>query len=78
MGEIVTGKGELSNSIRRSRKNRGMTQAQLARALEVDRTYICAIENGRRRPSLKILIGLSEVLEIDLMTLIFAGQSWKK
>ncbi|HJD12739.1 MAG TPA: helix-turn-helix domain-containing protein [Candidatus Ruminococcus avistercoris] len=63
-------KRELSRSIRLSRKDRGMTQEQLARELDVDRTYICAIENGRRRPSLRLMIRLSEILEIDLLTLI--------
>ncbi|MGI6007035.1 MAG: helix-turn-helix transcriptional regulator [Ruminococcus sp.] len=64
-------RGELSSSIRMSRKKRGLTQEQLANALEVDRTYICAIENGRRRPSLKLMIALSEILEMDLLTLIY-------
>mgnify|MGYP005758218385 CR=1 FL=1 len=72
MRKTASAHGKLSNSIRSSRKNRGMTQEELANVLEVDRTYICAIENGRRKPSLKILIRLSKILEIDLMTLIFA------
>ena len=72
MREKENERGELSRSIRVSRKDRGMTQEELAKKLDVDRTYICAIENGRRRPSLLLLIQLSEVLEIDLLTLIFA------
>lgn len=59
-------KNELSVVIREHRKNRGMTQEQLAEVMNVDRTYICAIEKGRRFPSWELLWRLTEFLEIDV------------
>lgn len=56
---------EIRIIIKKYRKKQGMTQEQLAKTIQVHRTYICAIESGRRYPSWEILRQLIEVLEID-------------
>ena len=60
-----------ADNLAQLRATHNMTQEQLAKALDVDRTYICAIEKGRRFPSWRLLMDLSRVLEIDVYRLIF-------
>ena len=62
----MTKKNRVCTMIREHRKSLGMTQEQLADVLKVDRTYICAIENGRRFPSWELMWQLVEILEIDV------------
>ncbi|ARU61279.1 hypothetical protein CBW65_09945 [Tumebacillus avium] len=44
------------------RKNKGLSQSQLATLVEVDRSYITRIENGRR-PSVEIAQRIAVVLD---------------
>lgn len=53
------------------RKILGMTQAELAELLQVHRTYISAIERGRRFPSLRVLYRLADALEVEVWKLFF-------
>ncbi len=41
--------------VRRIRKKLGVTQTELAALLDMDRSYLSLIENGKREPSLKLL-----------------------
>lgn len=49
-------------TVREKRKNRGMTQAELAERVGVSRTYVADIEAGRYTPSVKVLSKLAEAL----------------
>lgn len=59
-------KSGLCKMIKEQRKNLGLTQEQLAQAVMVDRTYICAIENERRFPSWELMWQLAEFLDIEI------------
>ena len=50
--------------IQRMRKERGMTQEQLAEKVGVDSNSISRIERGRLIPALPTLIGICNALEI--------------
>jgi transcriptional regulator with XRE-family HTH domain len=56
-------------SIRRLRKQRRMSQDDLAVAAKLSRNYISDIERGVRNPSLLALIGLSRALRVPLRDL---------
>lgn len=56
--------------LRQYRMERGLTQAQLADALFVNRTTVVKWENGSRMPDAIIMSKISDVLGIDLNLLI--------
>jgi DNA-binding XRE family transcriptional regulator len=58
---------EIGKQIRRARKNRHITQAELAKALGMSRTTIGQIENGRvQEIGVRKLIRMLEFLELEL------------
>ena len=56
--------------IKKLRIDLGMTQNQVAEALNVTPGYICNVENGRTAMSLKILIYYSKLMGITLDELV--------
>jgi transcriptional regulator with XRE-family HTH domain len=57
-------KSEFGNTIRRRRQAFGYSQRQLARLVGVQASHIAYLENGRRLPSLSLLIRLAEELNV--------------
>jgi transcriptional regulator with XRE-family HTH domain len=55
---IVFGK-----NLREKRTETGMTQERLAEMAEIDRTYIYRLENGKRAPSLSVVIKLAHAFK---------------
>jgi len=51
-------------NVRRLRKERKLTQEQLAMETEIDLTYLGGIERGRRNPSVSVLARLAEALGV--------------
>lgn len=47
--------------IRELREARGMTQAELARAVKASKPTVCMWESGARRPGLDYLLALADV-----------------
>jgi len=66
---VRTVRGLVGNRIRSLRKERKLTQADLAEAVDLDRTYIVGIEKGRRNVSLDNLTRLSIGLDVSLSEL---------
>lgn len=63
---------KLGQQIAELRIKKGLTQEQLADAIEVHRTYIGFIEQGKRNPVIWNLYRISKVLKISLQEL-FSG-----
>lgn len=63
---------DISKFIEKARKDKGLTQRQLAKELGVSNTAISKWENGNNLPDISMLEPLSEVLEIDILDLIKA------
>lgn len=61
-------------NVRRLRKERELTQEQLAMETGIDLTYLGGIERGRRNPSLKVLVSLATALGVPPHELLVAGQ----
>jgi transcriptional regulator with XRE-family HTH domain len=51
--------------LRKFRKDRNISQEELAFKSELDRTYISGLECGKRNPTLKILVKLAISLNIS-------------
>jgi transcriptional regulator with XRE-family HTH domain len=56
----------LGKKIRLYRKKAGLTQEVMAEKLGLSSKYIQFIENGQRRPSLKVVYKIAKILEIDI------------
>lgn len=56
--------------IKRLRKERGMTQEDLAFEIGVDRSYMGFIERGERNPTLGILAKIAKALKVSLSELL--------
>lgn len=56
----------LGAKIKEIRTAKGITQEELAALIDSDRSYIGAIEQGRKSPSIYCLYVISNVLNVDL------------
>ena len=61
--------------VKEIRKARHLSQRQLASRMQVPRTYISKIENGKAIPTLGSLERLASALEVDLSQLVRDGRS---
>jgi DNA-binding XRE family transcriptional regulator len=68
---------QLGRRICRLRTNRGWQQANLAAALGIHRTTLCDYEKGKGAPSLRVLVGLALLFDLDLEVLIL-GRSVRR
>ena len=60
---------QLGMRIRYLRKEKGWSQEDLTLEANVNKNYICDLENGRRNPSLDILERIASALQITLSEL---------
>jgi transcriptional regulator with XRE-family HTH domain len=56
----------VGNNVRRLRIAAGITQAELAARLEIDRAYISSLELGQRNPTVLSLWHVSKALGVKL------------
>jgi transcriptional regulator with XRE-family HTH domain len=64
-------------NVTRLRKQRGMTQAQLAEAIDVETSYEQKLEYGTAVPSLPALVRLAAALKVPLAALFRASKPRK-
>jgi transcriptional regulator with XRE-family HTH domain len=65
----------VAGQVRDIRKARHLSQRQLASRMQVPRTYISKIENGKAVPTLGSLERLAEALEVDVCHLVRDARS---
>ena len=65
----------VASQVREIRKARHLSQRQLASRMQVPRTYISKIENGKAIPTLGSLERLAEALEVDVSQLVRDARS---
>ena len=65
----LTTNSQLGKRIEYLRKQKGWSQEDLSLESNVNKNYICDLENGRRNPSLMILVRISRALKVSLQTL---------
>ena len=52
--------------IRQKREEKGLSQTQLAKLLDISQPYMNQIETGKRNPTLPLLMKICDVLEIPM------------
>lgn len=68
----------LGLKIRFYRENTGLTQGQLSELINISQNFLSQIENGRRTPSLKTVIKISEVLKMPIFLLFQFDETHKQ
>jgi transcriptional regulator with XRE-family HTH domain len=71
------GELQVARAVRDLRHDRNLSQRQLAGRMQVPRTYISKIENGKATPTLSSLQRLAEALEVDICNLVHDARSRK-
>ncbi len=61
---------QVATAVRDLRHVRNLSQRQLAARMNVPRTYISKIENGKAMPTLSSLDRLAKALQVDISTLL--------
>jgi transcriptional regulator with XRE-family HTH domain len=61
---------KLGEKIIHARREKGLTQEDLAWDSRCDRTYLARIERGRANPSIRVLWRIARELEINLAILL--------
>jgi putative transcriptional regulator len=67
----IAGSLEISNSLNELRKDRGLTQHELADAVGVTRATIIALEKGSYNPSLELAFRLSRFFKTGIEGIFF-------
>jgi len=62
--------GIFGKNVRKFRKQKGLTQEELAFAAEIDLTYVGGIERGKRDPSLMVMARIADSLSVPLHGLV--------
>lgn len=60
----------LGQKIRKLRKDRGLTQEELAFQSRIDYSYLNQIENGKRNPTIEIIVKIARVLKTSSENLL--------
>jgi len=68
--EAERGGLQVARAVRDARRGRNLSQRQLAGRMQVPRTYIYKIENGKAMPTLSSLERLATALEVDMCNLL--------
>src|ERR1700728_1333260 len=68
--EAEEGALQVARAVRDARRGRNLSQRQLAGRMQVPRTYISKIENGKAMPTLSSLERLATALEVDMCNLL--------
>jgi transcriptional regulator with XRE-family HTH domain len=66
---------QVARAVRDLRLERSLSQRQLAARMQVPRTYISKIENGKATPTLSSLERIAEALEVDICKLVHDSRS---
>jgi transcriptional regulator with XRE-family HTH domain len=66
---------QVAGQVREIRRARHLSQRQLAGRMQVPRTYISKIENGKAIPTLGSLERLANALEVDISQLVRDSRS---
>ncbi len=63
---MATTKKKLGRRIQKFRKGLGYTQEELAEKLDISKTHMGHVEQGRKSPSLKLMERIAKTLRIKL------------
>jgi transcriptional regulator with XRE-family HTH domain len=57
---------KLGENLKRIRTEKGITQGDIARALEMDKSFVSNIENGKTNPTLATITKLAKAIGVSV------------
>jgi transcriptional regulator with XRE-family HTH domain len=57
-------------NLQRLRREKGLSQEELADRAQIHQTYLSGVERGRRNPTITVLQRIAEALEADITDLV--------
>lgn len=69
---------EFGKSVQALRKEKGLTQEDLAEEVGVDRSYMGFIERGEKNPTLDKVMKIADALDVDAGELFYFHKNKKK
>jgi len=57
---------KLGENLKRIRTEKGITQGDIARALEMDKSFVSNIENGKTNPTLATIAKLAKAIRVSV------------
>jgi transcriptional regulator with XRE-family HTH domain len=61
---------KLGENLKKIRLSKGITQVSIAKTLDVDRSFVSNIENGKTNPTLSTISSLAKVLGVTVSELM--------
>lgn len=68
----------MPNSLRMFRERKGISQAELARQVQVSRQALSLVEANKQDPSLPVALKIAQILDLPLQQIFFLGDSSMK
>lgn len=68
----------MNNLVEKLRKDRGLNQEELSKALKVSRQTISAIENGKYNPSLDLAFTISDFFGLKIEEIFLPNKGGKR
>jgi transcriptional regulator with XRE-family HTH domain len=65
----------VGENVRRYRREKGLSQAEVANRMGVDRAYVSGLELGQRNPTVVTLWHAAQALEVEVHLLLKKGVS---
>lgn len=65
----------LNKALRLIRVFHDLTQKDLAKKLQISKSYLSEIESGKKKPTLEIINGYSEQFDIPVSSIMFFSES---
>lgn len=59
-------RGRVGRNLQRLRRERGLTQEEVAHRAKIHQTYLSGVEGGKRNPSIAVLERLARALGADI------------
>lgn len=64
MDELI--KEKFKDAVIIARKNKNMSQTELAKEIDKSTSLVCDIEKGRKKPSMTVMVAIAKALNISL------------
>ncbi len=61
---------KLGENLKRIRTEKGISQGDIARALEVDKSFVSNIENGKTTPTLATIVKIAKAIGVSVDELL--------
>lgn len=59
----------VSKNVQRIRREKNLSQEEVAHRAGVHQTYLSGVEGGKRNPSVRVLERIADALEVDILAL---------